>query len=124
MKALLVLLLGAVLCLESGSSLKCYSCMSQLSNSKCQTEVECKENELCKTDVIRIIGLVSIFSKGCESSCESLYQDFRVGNRNISCCSSDLCNVNAAGSVRSSYGMAAGMAGSVLWVFLKSRGLP
>ncbi|XP_061230122.1 prostate stem cell antigen [Neopsephotus bourkii] len=124
MKALLVLLLGAVLCLESGSSLKCYSCTSQLSNSKCQKEVECKENEVCKTDVIRIIGFVSIFNKGCDSSCESHYQDFNVGNRNISCCSSDLCNANAAGSVRSSYGMAAGMAASVLWVFLNSRGLP
>uniref|UniRef100_A0A8B9EWZ4 Snake toxin/toxin-like domain-containing protein n=1 Tax=Amazona collaria TaxID=241587 RepID=A0A8B9EWZ4_9PSIT len=48
-----------------------------------------------------VIGLVSIVSKGCDSSCESHYQDFKIGNRNISCCSSDLCNVNAAGSVRS-----------------------
>ncbi|XP_030366573.1 prostate stem cell antigen-like [Strigops habroptila] len=124
MKACLVLLLGALLCLESGSSLKCYSCTSQLSNSKCQTEVDCKEDEACKTDVIRVIGLFSIISKGCDSSCDPLYQDFSVGNRNISCCSSDLCNVNAAGSVKSSYGMAAGMAASVLWIFLNSRGLP
>ncbi|XP_033921556.1 prostate stem cell antigen-like [Melopsittacus undulatus] len=124
MKALLVLLLGAALCLESGSSLQCYSCTSQLSNSKCQTKVECKENEVCKTDVIRVVGLVNILSKGCDSTCEPFHQEFHVGNRNISCCSSDLCNVNAAGSVRSNYGMAAGMAASVLWVFLKSRGLP
>ncbi|KAM4686331.1 prostate stem cell antigen [Amazona ochrocephala] len=124
MKALLVLLLGAVLCLESGSSLQCYSCMTQLSNSKCQEKMDCQDNASCKTDVIRVIGLVSIVSKGCDSSCESHYQDFKIGNRNISCCSSDLCNVNAAGSVRSSYGMAAGMAASVLSVFLNSRGLP
>ncbi|NXR14158.1 PSCA protein, partial [Semnornis frantzii] len=68
-----------------------------------------------------VIGLFNIISKGCDASCESDYQDFRVGNRNISCCSSDLCNSNAAGNVRSSYGLAAGLAGSVLWTFLHSR---
>ncbi|XP_009472305.1 PREDICTED: prostate stem cell antigen [Nipponia nippon] len=121
MKAFFVLLLGAVLCLDSGSSLQCYSCTSQLSNSKCQMKVDCKEKEICKTDVIKVIGLFNIISKGCDSSCESLYQDFSVGNRNISCCSSNLCNVNAAGSVRYSYGMAAGIAASVLWPFLNNR---
>ncbi|NXC19811.1 PSCA protein, partial [Corythaeola cristata] len=104
-----------------GYSLQCYSCMSQLSNSKCKTEVECKDEETCKTDVIRVVGLFSIISKGCDSSCAPLYQDFSVGNRNISCCSSNLCNANAAGSVRCSYGMAAGIAASVLWTFLNNR---
>ncbi|NXJ95881.1 PSCA protein, partial [Corythaixoides concolor] len=104
-----------------GYSLQCYSCMSQLSNSKCKTEVECKDEETCKTDVIRVVGLFSIISKGCDSSCAPLYQDFSVGNRNISCCSSNLCNANAAGSVRGSYGMAAGIAASVLWTFLNNR---
>ncbi|NXE77682.1 PSCA protein, partial [Cochlearius cochlearius] len=101
-----------------GSSLQCYSCMSQLSNSNCQTEVLCKEGETCKTDVIRVVRAFNIISKGCDSSCKPLYQDFSVANRNISCCSSDLCNVNAAGSVKYSYGMAAGIAASVLWPFL------
>ncbi|NXR05140.1 PSCA protein, partial [Sagittarius serpentarius] len=104
-----------------GSSLQCYSCTSQLSNSNCQKKVDCQDKETCKTDVIRIIGLLNIISKGCDPSCESLYQDFSVGNRNISCCSSNLCNVNAAGSVRCSYGMAAGIAASVLWTFLNNR---
>ncbi|NWV01827.1 PSCA protein, partial [Upupa epops] len=104
-----------------GSSLQCYSCSNQLSNSKCQTKVDCKELELCKTDVIRVIGLFNIISKGCDASCDPSFQDFNVGNRNISCCGSELCNVNAAGSLRSSYGVAAGLAGSVLWTFLSSR---
>ncbi|NXT73273.1 PSCA protein, partial [Zapornia atra] len=105
-----------------GSSLQCYSCKSQLSNSKCQTKETCKKtNEVCKTDVIRIVGLFNIISKGCDSSCESSYQDFSVGRRNISCCSSDLCNVNAASGVRYSYGVAAGVAASVLWPFLNNR---
>ncbi|NXJ82434.1 PSCA protein, partial [Trogon melanurus] len=104
-----------------GSSLQCYSCMSQLSNSKCQTEVDCKEDQMCKTDVIRVVGLFNIISKGCDSSCEASYQDFKVGNRNISCCSTSLCNVNAAGSVRSSYGLAAGIAASLLWISLNNQ---
>ncbi|NXF74440.1 PSCA protein, partial [Sclerurus mexicanus] len=104
-----------------GSSLQCYGCKSQLSNSKCLTKVECSDKEMCKTDVIRVVGLFSIISKGCDSTCESSYQDFNVGNRNVSCCSSDLCNVNAAGSVRSSYGMAGGVAAGVLWIFLSNK---
>ncbi|NXP93005.1 PSCA protein, partial [Passerina amoena] len=105
-----------------GSSLKCYSCSSQLSNSKCQTEQTCAaSSNVCKTDVIRVVGLFSIISKGCDSSCDQSYQDFNVGNRNISCCSSDLCNINAAGSVRSSYGLAGGIAAGVLWTILNNK---
>ncbi|KFQ34634.1 Prostate stem cell antigen, partial [Mesitornis unicolor] len=104
-----------------GSSLKCYSCTSQLSNSNCKKEVDCNDKTACKTDVIRVAGFFNLISKGCDSSCQSQYQDFSVGSRNISCCSSDLCNVNAAGSVRCSYGMAAGIAASVLWSFLNNR---
>ncbi|KFQ61323.1 Prostate stem cell antigen, partial [Pelecanus crispus] len=104
-----------------GSSLQCYSCTSQLSNSNCQMTVDCKEKEMCKTDVIRIVGFFNIINKGCDSSCKPLYQDFSVGNRNVSCCSSDLCNFNAAGSVRYSSGMAAGIVASVLWPFLNNR---
>ncbi|XP_027524041.1 prostate stem cell antigen-like [Corapipo altera] len=122
MKVFLVLLLGALLCVDSGSSLQCYTCKNQLSNSKCLTEVTCTgDKNICKTDVIRVVGLFSIINKGCESSCETSYQDFNVGNRNVSCCSSDLCNTNAAGSVRSSYGMAGGVAAGVLWIFLNNK---
>ncbi|OXB60947.1 UNVERIFIED_CONTAM: hypothetical protein H355_004704 [Colinus virginianus] len=121
MKVFFVLLLAVILCADPGSSLQCYSCKSKLSNSNCQDAVNCKENEVCKTDVIKVIGFVSIISKGCDASCQDDYQDFKVGNRNVSCCSSNLCNVNAAGSVRSSYGMAAGISASVLWTFLNSR---
>ncbi|NWS73946.1 PSCA protein, partial [Crotophaga sulcirostris] len=102
-----------------GSSLQCYSCPTQLSN--CNTTKTCNDNEVCKTDVIRIVGLFSIISKGCDSSCQAQYQDFKVGNRNISCCSTNLCNVNAAGSLRSSYGMAGGVVATVLWALLNNR---
>ncbi|KFW00055.1 Prostate stem cell antigen, partial [Eurypyga helias] len=93
-----------------GSSLQCYNCTLQLSNSNCKTKMDCKDKEMCKTDVIRVKGLFSIISKSCDSSCQSLYQDFSL-----------LCNINAAGNVRYSYGMAAGIAASVLWPFLNNR---
>ncbi|XP_013046420.3 prostate stem cell antigen [Anser cygnoides] len=121
MKVFFIVLLAAVLCMDSGYSLRCFSCKSKLSNDNCKEEVNCSGKSTCKTEVIRIIGLFSIISKGCESTCEADFQDFKVGNRNVSCCSTDLCNVNAAGSVRSSYGMAAGISASVLWAFLNNR---
>ncbi|NXB28880.1 PSCA protein, partial [Eulacestoma nigropectus] len=104
-----------------GSSLQCYNCTSQLSNSKCLDKTECGDNNMCKTDVIRVAGFFGIISKGCDSSCNASYQDFKVGDRNISCCSTDLCNVDAAGSVRSSYGLAGGIAAGVLWTILNNK---
>ncbi|NXO29122.1 PSCA protein, partial [Cisticola juncidis] len=104
-----------------GSSLQCYSCKNQLSNSKCMTKEDCGTKAVCKTDVIRVVGLFSIISKGCDSSCEESYSDFNVGNRNISCCSSDLCNINAAGAVRSSHSLAGGIAAGVLWAALTNK---
>ncbi|NWY40577.1 PSCA protein, partial [Sylvia atricapilla] len=104
-----------------GSSLQCYSCSPQISNSKCMKKEDCGTKTACKTEVIRLAGLFSIISKGCDSSCADSYSDFNVGNRNISCCTTDLCNVNAAGSVRSSYGLAGGIAAGVLWVTLSNK---
>ncbi|NWU42725.1 PSCA protein, partial [Hylia prasina] len=104
-----------------GSSLQCYSCTTQLSNSKCMTKEDCGAKTMCKTDVIRAAGLFSIISKGCDSSCEESYNNFSVGNRNISCCSTDLCNVNAVGSVRSSYGLAGAITAAVLWTTLNNK---
>ncbi|NXL78114.1 PSCA protein, partial [Leptocoma aspasia] len=104
-----------------GSSLECYSCTSKLSNSQCQTKKTCGAKEECKTDVIRFAGLFSVINKGCDSSCVTSYENLKVANRNITCCSSDLCNENAAGSVRSSYGLAGGVAAGVLWTILNNK---
>ncbi|NXA53142.1 PSCA protein, partial [Nothocercus julius] len=104
-----------------GSSFKCYSCTAQVSNANCKMSVDCKDSEMCKTDVIGIMKLFNVISKGCASSCEASYQDLTVGSRNISCCNSDLCNVNAVSRVRCSYGMAAVISASMLWTFLDNR---
>ncbi|KFU85552.1 Prostate stem cell antigen, partial [Chaetura pelagica] len=103
-----------------GSSLQCYSCSFQLSDSKCNTEdTICRANQTCKTDVIKV-AFLKIISKGCDS-CSPTFQDYGVSSRNVTCCTSDKCNVNAAGSVRSSYGMAAGLVASILWPFFSNR---
>ncbi|NXS03686.1 PSCA protein, partial [Oxylabes madagascariensis] len=68
-----------------------------------------------------VVGLLSVISKGCDSSCAEFHNDVNVGSRNVSCCSTDLCNVNAAGSVRSSYGLAGGIAAGVLWTALTNK---
>ncbi|KAL7985702.1 hypothetical protein Chor_010641 [Crotalus horridus] len=39
------------------------------------------------------MGLLSIVSKECASSCTTYYKDMLIVRRNVSCCSSDLCNV-------------------------------
>ncbi|NXW94977.1 PSCA protein, partial [Alopecoenas beccarii] len=103
-----------------GSSLRCYSCKLQIGNSNCQTKQDCKDEKFCKTEVIRIRGFFNLINKGCDSTCNPEETDFGAGFRNVSCCSTDFCNVNAAGSTRSSYGMAAGIAASVLWTFLSN----
>lgn len=36
----------------AGSSLKCYSCKSKLSNSQCQEMKNCSGKSMCKTEVI------------------------------------------------------------------------
>ncbi|OPJ76274.1 prostate stem cell antigen [Patagioenas fasciata monilis] len=122
MKTFLVLLLGAILCLDSGSSLQCYSCKLQIGSSNCQKKEDCKDEKFCKTEVIKIKGFFSLISKGCDLKCDENLQDFGPGLRNVSCCNTNLCNVNAAGIVRSSYGIAAGITATVLWTFL-SNGL-
>ncbi|XP_067386101.1 prostate stem cell antigen-like [Emydura macquarii macquarii] len=120
MKTFLVILLAAVLCTEPGGSLQCYTCQTQLSNSKCLTNTTCASSSTaCKTDVINVVGLFSIINKECTASCTPSYQDFTVGRRNVSCCSTNLCNVNGAGSAASGYAtMAVGLSASLLCAHL------
>nr|XP_014430476.1 prostate stem cell antigen-like [Pelodiscus sinensis] len=122
MKAFLITLLAAILCTQPGGSLKCYTCKTQLSNSNCQTSVECANGTTaCKTDVINVVGLFSIINKECAATCEQRFQDFTVGKQNVSCCTTNGCNVNGAGSVAGSYPtLAAGLAASVVCVLLRN----
>uniref|UniRef100_A0A670ZVT6 UPAR/Ly6 domain-containing protein n=1 Tax=Pseudonaja textilis TaxID=8673 RepID=A0A670ZVT6_PSETE len=77
----------------AGGSLWCYTCRTQLKTDNCKRAVFCKEKaKVCKTDVISLMGLLHIISKQCASSCTTYHKDIAILKRNISCCTTDLCN--------------------------------
>lgn len=43
---------------------------------------------------------MTIISKGCRSHCVDDTQNYYVGKKNITCCSTDLCNANGAHALR------------------------
>lgn len=42
------------------------------------------------------VGFLTVISKGCTSHCVDDSQNYYLGKKNITCCSSDLCNANGA----------------------------
>ncbi|XP_003803318.1 prostate stem cell antigen [Otolemur garnettii] len=97
MKAILFALLAIGLALQPGHALQCYSCKAQVKNSNCLNVQNCSQAETqCRTERIRAAGFLTIISKGCSSDCVDEAQDYYVGKKNITCCSTDLCNANRA----------------------------
>ncbi|KAH0617380.1 hypothetical protein JD844_015479 [Phrynosoma platyrhinos] len=123
MKALLICMLAGSLFIQPTGSLKCYTCNTQLNNANCQTSVNCEGNaNVCKTDVVGVVGLFNVISKECASSCEPYFKDFTVGKRNISCCTADLCNINGAHGFSTNYKAQVALAlfVSLVCIFLRS----
>ncbi|XP_032729345.1 prostate stem cell antigen [Lontra canadensis] len=101
MKAVLLALLAVGLTLQPGSALRCYSCKDQASNHDCQHVQNCTNSETyCWTKRIRAVDIVTIISKGCSSHCVEDAQNYYVGKKNVTCCSTDLCNANGAQALR------------------------
>ncbi|XP_044934141.1 prostate stem cell antigen isoform X1 [Mustela putorius furo] len=85
----------------SGSALRCYSCKAQASNHDCQHVQNCTSSETyCWTERIRVVDIVTRISKGCMSHCVDDAQNYYVGKKNITCCSTDLCNASGAHALR------------------------
>ncbi|NXG77397.1 LYPD2 protein, partial [Baryphthengus martii] len=87
-------------------TLQCYSCHQPITVDKCLTIEKCLKNEtICKTtmysaeDVYPFTG-VSVVTKMCSSACIPSDVDEIGMTRSISCCYSDLCNVDGAASLR------------------------
>ncbi|XP_069477848.1 lymphocyte antigen 6E-like [Ambystoma mexicanum] len=104
MKLFLSVLVAAVLCVEQACSLTCYTCTSQSSNSQCMTSSNCTspENVYCETDVFNYLVGLSI-TKKCSASCAASSVTIAGVGITTTCCSTDLCNVSGATSVRISY---------------------
>ncbi|XP_062987287.1 prostate stem cell antigen [Elgaria multicarinata webbii] len=121
MKALLIFALAGSLFIQPTGSLKCYTCSTQVSNNNCKAPVNCDATaKACKTDVIAVVGLFNVISKECTSNCDPHFKDFTVGKRNITCCTTDLCNVNKAHSFSTNYAQVAlAVFTSVACIFLK-----
>ncbi|XP_017450598.1 prostate stem cell antigen isoform X2 [Rattus norvegicus] len=84
-----------------GAALQCYSCTAQVSNRDCLNVQNCTlDQNSCFTSRVRTIGLLTFISKGCSSKCEDDTENYYVGKKNITCCSSDLCNVNGAHTLK------------------------
>ncbi|XP_028919540.1 prostate stem cell antigen [Ornithorhynchus anatinus] len=97
MRALLVVLLVTTLAVGPGGSLQCYKCTGQTNNKNCQTVQPCRhEEKVCKTELTTAAGLVRFITKSCVESCQEETNNYHVGFRNVTCCRSDLCNVNGA----------------------------
>lgn len=97
MKAVVLTLLAIGLTLQPSGALQCYSCEAQVSNENCLHVKNCTHSDTqCWTERIRAVGLLTVISKGCTSHCVDDSQNYYLGKKNITCCSSDLCNANGA----------------------------
>uniref|UniRef100_M3XSM3 Prostate stem cell antigen n=1 Tax=Mustela putorius furo TaxID=9669 RepID=M3XSM3_MUSPF len=105
MKAVLLALLAVGLALQPGSALRCYSCKAQASNHDCQHVQNCTSSESTCPDAAGSLEVVTrgdskVISKGCMSHCVDDAQNYYVGKKNITCCSTDLCNASGAHALR------------------------
>ncbi|XP_013011511.1 prostate stem cell antigen isoform X2 [Cavia porcellus] len=96
MKTILALLVIG-LALQSGAALQCYSCTAQVNNRDCQKVQNCSHTDTyCWTSRVGAIGVLEFISKGCTSDCVDDSDNYYFGKKNITCCSTDLCNASRA----------------------------
>ncbi|XP_075861453.1 prostate stem cell antigen, partial [Microcebus murinus] len=105
---------------SQGRALQCYSCKGKVSNSDCQHVQNCSQSDTqCWTERIRAAGLVTILSKGCTSHCVDDSQDYYVGEKNVTCCSTDLCNASGAHTLQpavTTLALLTSLGGLLFWV--------
>ncbi|XP_040444637.1 glycosylphosphatidylinositol-anchored high density lipoprotein-binding protein 1 [Falco naumanni] len=109
MKVFLSLLLVAVTCIVFAQTLQCYTCREPTAVDKCLTIHNCTQNEtMCKTTLYSLEEVytfegVSTVTKMCSSACIPSDVDDIGTTRPVSCCYSELCNVDGAASLRISF---------------------
>ncbi|XP_019383790.1 PREDICTED: lymphocyte antigen 6E-like [Gavialis gangeticus] len=121
MKASLLALLAAVLCVDLGYSLHCYVCNEEPSNWNCMSSKACASHEkYCMTTFVSGgLGNEKSFriSKKCAADCSQTNVNFGVTAVSTNCCGTWLCNFSGASSVKTSFAvMAFGVLASFLCV--------
>ncbi|XP_064204480.1 prostate stem cell antigen-like [Anguilla rostrata] len=90
----------------AADALQCYSCTSSSSNAQCnQNTVNCTGlSDTCMTTVTQVVGIQSI-TKTCStaSTCNAAAAaniNLVIGANTVTCCQTNLCNVNGFEMIR------------------------
>ncbi|XP_077346659.1 lymphocyte antigen 6E-like [Lithobates pipiens] len=121
------ILLLAALFVGSAYSLTCYTCDRQSSYSNCKSAATClHENSYCQTTVINGSAdgvAVTQITKGCVDNCVPSTTIVGGDSYIVTCCTTDLCNVSGAISIKSGYAAIVLVMGIILMFFSDSFSL-